>query len=67
MVLATPSISSASAGSIAITGKAAYGSKVTVKLNNKTYTAVTDEITGVWKVNVATALKSTDVLYVSAY
>ena len=66
LVLATPSISSASAGSKAITGKAAYGSKVTVKLNNKTYTAVTDEITGVWKVNVATALKSTDVLYVSA-
>ena len=65
LVLAAPSITSATAGNKVITGKAAYGADVTVTLNSKTYTAQASEITGVWSV-IVSSLSSTDIIYVTA-
>ena len=51
--LAKPVVNTIRSGATTISGTAAYGSTVTVTVNDKTYTAVADDITGTWSVSVS--------------
>ena len=61
LVLAAPVFTNASVGSSTVKGTAVIGSDVTVKIGSKSYTAVADEITGVWSVSTS-SLNSSDTL-----
>ena len=64
LVLAMPKITSASAGSKTIKGTAACEAEVSVTVGGNTYTAVADELTGVWYVTLSSALTaSTKITY----
>lgn len=50
--VAKPVVNTITAGSTVISGTAAYGSTVTVSVDNKTYVAIADDVTGEWSVAV---------------
>ena len=65
LVLAKPVITTATAGNRTIKGTAAYGADVNVTLNGRSYTAKSDEITGIWTTTVS-SLSGTDIIYAVA-
>ena len=66
LVIAAPVVTSAKVGSKVISGTAAYGSTVTVTVNNKTYTAQADEYTCAWSVTVSSSLSNGTTIYAKA-
>lgn len=65
LVLAAPVVTSMPVGGREIKGSAACGAEVTVSVDGKTYTAVADDITGVWSVSVS-SLTSNSVATISS-
>lgn len=65
LVLASPKVKTMSRGDTKISGTAACEAEVTVKVDNKTYTATADDITGEWEVAVS-ALSDSSTATISA-
>ena len=65
LVLAAPKLKVANTGSKVVKGTAAREATVTVTINGTSYTAVADEVTGIWTVNANSNLTSSSSITMS--
>ena len=66
LVLAAPKVTNATSGSKVVKGTAACEAEVKVTVGGKTYTAIADEVTGVWTITASSNLTSSSTIKMTA-